>query len=121
MQHLFDPLIAERAPWLFNRGASMPRKALMRLLSYSRTLELAEKMKPLSAQDIMASMGALLARDIQATGLENIPHHGAALIVANHPTGIADGIILSHILSQIRPDHYLYANRDILRILPQIA
>lgn len=120
MQHLFDPLIAERAPWLFNRGASMPRKALMRLLSYSRTLELAEKMKPLSAQDIMASMGALLARDIQATGLENIPHHGAALIVANHPTGIADGIILSHILSQIRPDHYLYANRDILRILPQM-
>ena len=46
--------------------------------------------------------------------------HGPALIVANHPTGIADGIILNGLLNTIRPDAYFFANRDILRVFPQM-
>jgi 1-acyl-sn-glycerol-3-phosphate acyltransferase len=62
----------------------------------------------------------MLARHVTVTGLQNIPRHGPAMIVANHPTGIADGIILWHLLAPIRPDLYFFANRDILRILPQM-
>ena len=38
------------------------------------------------------------------TGIEHIPTSGGAIIVANHPTGALDGIILIDLLSQIRPD-----------------
>ena len=49
-------------------------------------------------------------------------HHDLAcraLIVANHPTGIADGIVLTAVISAVRDDLFIYANHDILRILPQ--
>ena len=41
-------------------------------------------------------------------------------MVANHPTGIGDGIILYHILATYRPDVFFYANADILKVLPQL-
>jgi putative hemolysin len=53
--------------------------------------------------------------------LSNLPSEGPALIVANHPTGIADGIILYHLLAARRPDLFFYANADILRVLPQLS
>ena len=40
--------------------------------------------------------------------------------MCNHPTGIADGIILHHLIAPLRPDLFVYANSDILRILPQM-
>lgn len=68
----------------------------------------------------MDEMARLLALDVEATGLENIPRSGPALVVANHPTGIADGIMLWSLLAPIRPDLFFYANCDILRVLPQM-
>lgn len=123
MEERIDPLIAERAPWLFAQGAGVAvvRKLLQRMLGYPRTLALAEELRDLSASDIMGRMGALLARDVEVSGLHNIPRSGPALIVANHPTGIADGVILHHTLSRVRPDAYYFANHDILRVLPQMS
>lgn len=123
MKDRLDPLIAERAPWLFADTpiARSARAALTRLLGYERTVALAEHFRERSAAEIMATMGALLARDVKVSGLDHIPRHGAALIVANHPTGIADGIILHTALAPLRPDLFFYANADILRVLPQMA
>jgi putative hemolysin len=67
----------------------------------------------------MADLARRIARRVTATGLENVPRTGAALVVANHPTGIADGVILHHLLSRCRDDAFYYANSDILRVLPQ--
>lgn len=122
MQDRIDPLIEERAPWLFEDHAwSAPsRAALNSMLGYNRTLTLAEHFRNMPMDDVMAFMGRMLARDVQASGLDNIPRQGAALIVANHPTGIADGIIMHHVLTQVRADSYFYANSDILRVLPQL-
>ncbi|MEM0921462.1 MAG: lysophospholipid acyltransferase family protein [Pseudomonadota bacterium] len=123
MQERLDPLIAERAPWLFDNGLgpAVARRALTDLLGYPRTVALGERLAPKPAPEIMATMGAQLARSVRVSGLENIPWHGGALIVANHPTGIADGIILHHALAPIRPDLFFYANSDILRVLPQMT
>lgn len=122
MRERLDPLIAERAPWLFADTAySAPsRKVLNRLLGYGKTLALAEHFRNQSTAEIMGTMGALLARDVEATGLDRIPRNGPALVVANHPTGIADGIILHHLIAPLRPDLFFYANSDILRVLPQM-
>jgi putative hemolysin len=122
MRDRLDPLIAERAPWLFadRRTARPARAVLTRLLGYERTVALAEHFRDRPTAEIMATMGALLARDVKVTGLDRIPRHGPAMIVANHPTGIADGIILHHLIAPLRPDLFFYANSDILRVLPQM-
>ena len=122
MQDRLDPLIAERAPWLFSGrpGTWLARRALNRVLGYDRTVALASEFRDMPSDQIMAALAQLLARDVEVAGLGHIPRHGAALIVANHPTGIADGIILHHLIAQTRPDAYFFANHDILRVLPQM-
>lgn len=121
MKDRIDPLIAERAPWLYagHPWSAPSRYALTQMLGYNRTIRLGEQLKDKPAGEIMTILGEMLARDVEATGLDNIPRHGAALIVANHPTGIADGVILNTVLSRVRKDAFFYANSDILRVLPQ--
>lgn len=123
MRDRIDPLIEERAPWLFRHGGGRltTRRMLDHLLGYPRTLALAEEYKDLPASEIMDRLARLLARDVEVTGLHHVPRHGPALLVSNHPTGIGDGIMLWHALREIRPDLFIYANADIMRILPQFA
>ncbi|MGZ2257972.1 lysophospholipid acyltransferase family protein [Roseobacter sp. A03A-229] len=123
MKERLDPLIAERAPWLFRPGtiSRMSRRTCMALLGYQHTVDLAVALRDETAPDLMQHMGDLLAQDLRATGLHHIPRGGPAIIVANHPTGIADGIMLHHILAPLRPDLFFYANADILRVLPQLS
>jgi len=122
MKERIDPLIEERAPWLFaDRPWSDPSRALLnRMLGYHRTVALGEHFRDMPMPEIMGHMGQMLAKDVQTTGLDHLPRQGAALIVANHPTGIADGIILHHVINKVRDDSYFYANSDILRVLPQL-
>lgn len=121
MKSRIDPLIAERAPWLFSGRLThdLARRGLMWLLRYSQTLDLAEEYRDLPAPEILRRIAQIIMRDIRVSGLEHLPAHGPALIVANHPTGIADGIVLNAVISAVRDDLFIYANHDILRILPQ--
>ncbi|MFN3970764.1 MAG: lysophospholipid acyltransferase family protein [Gemmobacter sp.] len=123
MRERLDLLISERAPWLFS-GRPRDRLALrllMRMLGYGRTVALAEMLRDLPTAQILAIVSDLIARDVEAEGMEHLPASGPALIVCNHPTGIADGIILHRLVAPLRPDLYVFANRDILRLLPQMA
>lgn len=122
MRDRLDPLIAERACWLFADStlSSLARYAAEKLLAYDETLQLASELQHLDAPGIMRRLGTKLAQKVSVQGIQNIPERGPALIVANHPTGIADGIILHHVLANIRPDIFIYANSDVLRVLPQI-
>jgi putative hemolysin len=123
IQARIDPLIAERAEWLYRDSVFIrPIRALLNaLLGYEHTIELGREFDPLPWQEIMDRLATRLAREVEATGLDNVPAHGAAMLVANHPTGIADGIMLYHLLAPRRPDLFFYANSDILRVLPQMA
>ena len=46
---------------------------------------------------------------IQGNSLESIPKKGPLLIVANHPFGQIDGLVLGYILEKIRPDFKIVA------------
>ena len=122
MQDKIDPLIAERAPWLFTGRPhhTLARHLLTRLLGYPKTVAIGTAVEHEPTERIMATMAQIIAQDVQVTGLDNIPRNGPAMVVANHPTGIADGIILWSVLQPVRPDLFIYANSDILRILPQM-
>jgi putative hemolysin len=122
MQDRLEPLIAERAPWLFAErpGTRLARGLLNHLLGARATLRLAETLEPLPAGAVMDAAARRIARRVQVRGLDHVPSSGPALIVANHPTGIADGIVLWHVLAARRPDLFFYANSDILRVLPQL-
>ena len=123
MRDRLDPLIAERAPWLFRRSlpARAARTVLDRLLAYERSVEIGTSYVDLPTDVIMADLARRIARRVTVDGLENVPRIGPALVVANHPTGIADGVILHSLLTRRRPDAFYYANADILRVLPQFA
>lgn len=123
MKDRIDPLIADRAPWLFRPDAPSrhARRMLDGLLGYEQTVALARQLEHLPAREIMDEMGRRIARRVDAEGLHHIPLHGPALVVCNHPTGIADGVVLHHLLAPMRPDLFFFANNDILRVLPQMA
>ncbi|CAN5811421.1 lysophospholipid acyltransferase family protein [soil metagenome] len=122
MREVLDELIAERAPWM--RVPSVParlaRSLLDRILHYRRTLAIADALAPMPARDIMDSLADLIALHVEASGIENLPASGPALVVCNHPTGIADGIVLHAALAARRPDLFFFANSDALRVLPQL-
>ncbi|SFR19905.1 1-acyl-sn-glycerol-3-phosphate acyltransferase [Poseidonocella sedimentorum] len=124
MQDRIDPLIAERAPWAFERkpGRLIAQRALKAILGYNKTLRIARRADVMQSHDeIMDYVASLIVKRLKVSGLHHLPKHGPALLVANHPTGIADGIVLHHVVSQVRRDAFYYANKDILRVLPQLA
>ncbi|MDO5631339.1 MAG: 1-acyl-sn-glycerol-3-phosphate acyltransferase [Paracoccus sp. (in: a-proteobacteria)] len=123
MQARLDPLIAERAPWLFSGRPhhALARSVMMHLLRYPETIRLAAEFRDLPTPDIVRRMESLIVRDVTVQGLEHLPATGPALIVANHPTGIADGLVLHAVISQLRDDLFIYANQDMIRVLPQMV
>jgi len=51
--------------------------------------------------------------------MSNLPETGACVVIANHPTGLADGLAVFHAIRQRRPDHVYLANADALRVIPK--
>jgi len=55
-----------------------------------------------------------LSLDVTHGSLDNIPKTGPLILVANHPYGILDGLMMGHILAQTRGDFRILAN-DVFR------
>lgn len=52
-----------------------------------------------------------LSLDVVGGSLDNIPRTGPLIVIANHPYGILDGLILGHILSVTRGDFRILAHK----------
>jgi putative hemolysin len=117
--HIIDTLIAERAPKLCGSPAwPLARGPLYALLSYGKARALAQAVAPMSGREAMDYVSGLLGVEVQ--GLENLPAEGSALVICNHPTGIADGVAVYDALKARRPDLTFYANADALRVCPRL-
>ena len=57
--------------------------------------------------------------DLDNRDVEKVPKEGPLVVVANHPFGGVDGIILTSLLLEIRPDFKLMVNH-VVRGMPQI-
>lgn len=118
-KHIVDVLIEERAPHL----AASPFWPLLRpplylLLGYRKARNMTDAIAPLSGLAAMDYVSKLLRLNISIRGIDNIPKSGACIIVANHPTGIADGLAMYDALRPIRPELCFFANADAHRVCP---
>ncbi len=123
MRDIVDQLIEERAPWLRRKGPLVraARPLLNRILQYEKTARVGEALEPMPAGAEMQAARRHDRASCRGVRPRERAAFGPALIVANHPTGIADGIVLYGALAKIRPDLFFFANADATRVLPQLA
>jgi putative hemolysin len=120
---IVDQLIAERAPRLVASplGRWLLARVLCPLLSYREAVTLAELVRPMPGRAIFRLLEDLLEIRTLVTDLEHLPASGPAILVANHPTGLADGIAVAAALRRRRDDLWFLANADALRVAPGLA
>lgn len=119
--HIVDVLIAERAPKLAASPAwPIMRPLLYSFLDYGKARRMADAIQALPGRAALEHVSNLLSVQVTTARLERIPRTGRAIVVCNHPTGIADGIAVYDALKAIRPDLCFYANSDAHRVAPRL-
>ncbi len=120
--HICDVLIAERAPRL-TRSAAWPlvRPFLYKLLNYRQAVRMADAVHPLSGVEALDYMSDLLDLKVSVLNPDRIPATGRCIVVANHPTGIADGIAVFDAIRARRADAVFFANADAVRVSPRLG
>ena len=114
-----DPFSFDPTPSLPGRVIDkVTRSLLSRLLALDELTALYASLPSGSADTF--SKRALLALGIDTSlergGLEHIPRTGPLIVVANHPRGGLDGLILDALLRQVRSDVGSMANSILARI-----
>ncbi len=120
-KHIVDVLIEERAPRL-SRSMLWPliREPLFAVLDYAGARRMADAIADLDGPSALAHVSAMLRLDLSLTGVEHLPRTGRCIVVANHPTGVADGIAVADAIARVRADARYFANADALRICPAL-
>ena len=118
--HIVEELIAERATKLMARKRlfALIKPALYRMLNYEAAVEMADGVRDKNGYDAFQHVADILQARTEVTEIENLPKSGRCIIIANHPTGLADGLAVFEAIKSRRPDHVFLANADALRVIP---
>lgn len=115
--HIVDVLIAERAPRLTGSPFwPLIRPSLYGLLGYREARAMADAVADLSGEATLDYVADLLDLKVSTLNLGRVPATGRCVVVANHPTGIADGVAVFAALRKRRKDSIYFANADALRV-----
>ena len=122
-RHIVDTLIEERAQALMHRSIvwRLVRTFIYPLLGYRQAVDMADRISGMTGQQVFDYLSARLRLAVDCQGLEHVPALGSAVITANHPAGIADGVAVYDALKRVRPDITFFANRDAIRVAPGLA
>lgn len=122
MKHIVDELIEERAHRLRRHPLlwKFITRALYPILDYQRTKDMVDVIAPMDGMEIFNYLSDLLDLSTDVSGAEHIPQSGGAMLIANHPGGIADGVAVFDAIKTRRTDVSFFANRDALRISPNM-
>ncbi len=121
--NIVDALIEERAgPFMARpRLWAALQRVLYPMLRYRTAKRMSKAVAARPAHRVMTFASRFLDLRLDITGLEHIPREGSFLLIANHPTGIADGVAVYKALRALRPDLCFFANRDALRVSPGLS
>lgn len=95
------------------------RPMLYRMLAYDAAVFLADTIRPLTGHEAFVRVADHINPRTVVTGLPNLPETGRCVVIANHPTGLADGLAVFKTIRERRPDHLFLANADALRVIPK--
>ena len=95
------------------------KPSLYKMLAYRAAVDLADTVKPLTGREAFTQVTELINPRTQVENMSNLPETGACIVIANHPTGLADGLAVFHAIRERRPDHVYLANADALRVIPK--
>jgi putative hemolysin len=120
--HVVDVLIEERAPKLAGSAAwPLIRPPLYALLGYRKARRMADAIAQMPGRAALDFCSELLSLKVEARGMERLPRQGRLVLIANHPTGIADGVAVYDAVKPLRPDIVFYANADAHRVAPRFG
>lgn len=121
-QYHIDRLIDIRAGGLFEGPLGPARKQILRqILHYKKAIAIGARVIDLPDGGALEFLRRFLDMDLRVEGIENVPRRGGFIMVSNHPTGIADGIVAYELLKARRPDLIFFANKDVLEVVPGLA
>lgn len=91
-----------------------------KLLSIDRVNAIYRELQEQGGQDDFLARALLslgVRYEVPPGQLKKLPPKGPLVVVANHPLGLVEGMILAQLLRQVRPDAKIMANR-LLALLP---
>jgi len=119
--HIVEELIAERAPKLLAKPRLFKaiKPTLYKMLAYEDAVEMVDTVEPLTGRQAFTVVTDKVRPQTQVEAMSNLPARGACVVIANHPTGLADGLAVFQAIKERRPDHVFLANADALRVIPK--
>lgn len=103
-----------------SRFATLKRKTLRRLVYEKEFHQFAETYPHLRGLECVEQIIEYFKINCQydIDELENIPSHGPVVLVANHPIGSLDGLLLIKLIAKVRPDIKVVANQLLSNLKP---
>ena len=97
-------------------------RALAALTGLSQAETFYRELAALESEDFFCSLldRLQIGYRLSVEEKEQLPRGGATIVVANHPFGILDGVILTSLLLSVRSDVKLFGN-TILNAIPELA
>lgn len=115
-----EDLLRQRARgWMEHWSWPLLRPILYRMLGYRRAVEMTDAIHEMSGIEAIRWVSGVLQMQLTCIHRERIPETGPVFIVCNHPTSIADGIVIDDSVRPARPDLVYFANSDAFRVVPR--
>lgn len=112
--------ILQTNPFLAYLGGESLAKFIMYVLRFNKLNKIYGQIGDKQGIEFIDALIGLLKinYEVDANELRKIPKTGPFIVVANHPFGGIDGILLIKIISEVRPDMKVMANFLLKRIEP---
>jgi putative hemolysin len=121
-----EQVLSERFPGVFNNKPRLLTRSmliLLRMLFHEREINrFLEENQGARGLDFIEKVLEYFDLDylVSSRDLENIPHSGRVVVVANHPLGALDALSLIQMISRVRSDIRVVAN-DLLTALEPLC
>ena len=112
--------ILQKNPFLAYLGGESLAKFIMYVLRFNKLNRIYDQIGDKQGIEFVDALIGLLKINYECdpNDLKKVPRTGPFIVVANHPFGGLDGILLIKVLSQVRPDIKVMANFLLKRVEP---